>query len=165
MNAEKASFLRTQLTLLLVITLAACSSAPPPGSGGSTDPSIPTAPSAPGGSIVSEPSAEEPSTSTGRLLVELRNHDAATYQIAWAQELDRIAWSARPASLGHFVVASTGAGTLLVTSACNFNGSWEIGPGSYRVVIEDGIATLASVPSIASSVELVLAEPCPHQGP
>ena len=152
MTVKARGFLRTQLATLVVITLAACSVVTPSGSGVA-------------GSIAPEQSAGESSANTGMLHVEVRNHDAVAYRIAWAQELDRIAWSVDPASFGHFVLASTEVGTLLLTAACNFNGTWEIGPGSYRVVIEDGIATIASVPSIGSSVGLVPAEPCPHQGP
>jgi hypothetical protein len=142
---------------LLVALLAACSTiVPTPSPRGAPAPSSP-APTLP------EPQSETPLTQA-QLLVDVRNRDSVTFQIAWAEDLDRLTWAVDGASFAHLEVTSTRGGTLL-TQDCNFAGTWEIGPGSYSIVIDGGTATLTPVEAIGSSVGLAPTEPCPHQGP
>lgn len=101
----------------------------------------------------------------GTLTVEVRNDDQIRYQIAWVQDLTRVEWLVQPSSVGHFEVARTQSGFLMLTQACNFIGTWEVEPGSYTIAVRDGVATLQAVMVAVPSVPLVPTEACFHQGP
>lgn len=140
---------------LIAVSLIACSST-----------SSPSATTNVAAASLSPPSSARASAQRGdELSVEIRNRDTVRYQIAWAQDVDRIAWVVEPASFGHIEVASAQDGTLLLTDDCNFVGTWEVGPGSYTIAVDDGVATLEPIAAIGSSVLLAAGEPCPNEGP
>ena len=106
-----------------------------------------------------------PAVEPGSLTIQIDNRDASAYQIAWGEDLSRRSWAIEPQAIGRVEVGRAGAGTLLLTRECNFSGTWEIGPGSYRLVIEGGAATLVESLSLVPAPSLQEVEPCPHQGP
>lgn len=152
---------RTLPIALVMVVLTACS-APTP-SLRRSDAATPT--SAPP-SVRPAPTETESHVSATELVVEIVNRDDVEYQIAWAPDGDRVAWTVEPDSVAHLEVATDQAGGLLLTRECNFIGTWEgIEPGSYRIVVEIGVATLTPVAAIGASPKVVATEPCPYQGP
>lgn len=167
-TAGTAGAARTAITPIAVALLvSACGSIGPSNVPSSTPPHSAPAGQTPPASMQSEPSGmpSPPAVEPASLTLQIDNRDASAYQIAWGEDLSRRSWAIKPQAIGRVEVGRGGAGTLLLTRECNYIGTWEIGPGSYRISISDGAATLVESLSLVPARSLQEVEPCPHQGP